>query len=362
MLLRIDPTIQIHFQSDLEGRRGLVVESIRRQAVFELFTPEVIRGLELASDWVTRRAYGHGLAELGMDQERAEQFIDDLLSHGLLQASVTGEEHAEDDARTRRWGASGWAAAAALLAAKRHQRYLDYSDIEGRKAEDTLMRAYRTEGAPPEIHKRYPGVATDLLPEPQGLGRTPPECRAAGAAGSARLTSERVSALLRHAFGATGIIDDPIQGPRLRKTHPSGGARHPVECYLACEAVDGLARGIYHYSVAEHGLDRVPGAGRAQGLIDRLTPGRPTSLMVVLTVLPARVMWRYRDPTSFIAMMLDVGHALENFCAVCRCEQLAHAVVTDPPVRELAGELGLAWLTEPPLAAIAIGDGTPVTT
>ena len=349
MWLRVDPTIHIHFQADAHDRRGLLVESIRQQALFELFTPAIVRALMLAGDWITRVAFEARLLELGVPRERASQFVDDLLAHGLLQEAADPHEHAELDERARRYAAAGCMATATLLAAKRHQRYLDYGSAEAWAGEDALMRAYRDDDPPPEITKRH--ADADLLPLPSGPPLDTPQ---------SALTIAWLSSLLRHAFGVTGFLDDPVQGRRLRKTHPSGGARHPVECYLVCSQVDGLAPGVHHYAVAEHALALLPGdpAGDPAALLDELLPGRRAPLVLVLTVTPARVMWRYREPTSFFAMMLDVGHALENFCAACRRAGLPHQPSSEVPTRALARLLDLAWLAEPPVAALAIGDVT----
>jgi hypothetical protein len=111
--------------------------------------------------------------------------------------------------------------------------------------------------------------------------------------------------------------------------------------------------------VDSHALERMPGDPVA--LLDELLPARRVPLALVFTVTPARVMWRYREPTSFFAMMLDVGHALENFCALCRRDRLAHEALTEVPVRALAARLSLAWLAEPPIAALVIGDSGTTT-
>jgi SagB-type dehydrogenase family enzyme len=337
--LRVDPTIHIHFQADANGRRGLLVESIRQQAPFGLFTTAILRALALAGDWITRSDYQQRLVELGLEPDRAIRFIDDLLAHGLLQQVEHPRQLADRDERARRWAASGCMATATLLDAKCFQRYLDYERSEAWMAEQALMRAYRDAGAPPDICKQHPEAEVHELPSPS-LGVAPP------------LTLEWLAALLRHAFGATGIIEDPVQGQRLRKTHPSGGARHPVECYLASLDVGGLASGIHHYAVASHSLERLP--GDPASLLAELLPDQRVPLLVILTVTPARVMWRYREPTSFFAMMLDVGHALENFCAVCRADRIAHEALTSVPMRALARQLHLNWLAEPPVAALAI--------
>src|SRR5262249_12062179 len=43
------------------------------------------------------------------------------------------------------------------------------------------------------------------------------------------------------------------------KTSPSGGARHPIEVYVAARSVCGLSPGFYHYASERHELDRLDG-------------------------------------------------------------------------------------------------------
>ncbi|MDF5808502.1 hypothetical protein P4123_14470 [Pseudomonas aeruginosa] len=52
-------------------------------------------------------------------------------------------------------------------------------------------------------------------------------------------------------------VPNPLGDVFVRKTSPSGGSLHPVEVYPIVLNVDGIERGIYHYSVRRHGLERL---------------------------------------------------------------------------------------------------------
>jgi len=60
------------------------------------------------------------------------------------------------------------------------------------------------------------------------------------------LTLAEVSQLLFAAQGVTG----EMYGTLLR-TAPSAGALYPFEVYMVVNNVDGLKKGIYHYSVRD---------------------------------------------------------------------------------------------------------------
>lgn len=200
-------------------------------------------------------------------------------------------------------------------------------------ADAALMAAYREEAPPPPVFKTYANAERVSLERTNACSKT--------------IDHASVSALMLTAFGLSGSMRDSVQGELLLKPHPSGGARHPLECYLACAEVPGIAAGLYHYSVRDHALDRLPGPS-------------PTSLddpalTLYLTARPERVMWRYREPSSFSVLMLDAGHALENFATCCRAAEVAHRVVLDLDQIAVSRMLDLPSLREIPLAALQIG-------
>ena len=68
------------------------------------------------------------------------------------------------------------------------------------------------------------------------------------------LKLETISQLLSFVWGATGYLHSPLFGKLLRKTSPSGGARHPGEVYLMALRVKDLRPGLYHYHPGQHYL------------------------------------------------------------------------------------------------------------
>ena len=79
-----------------------------------------------------------------------------------------------------------------------------------------------------------------------------------------------------------------------------------------------MAEGAYHYNVAAHRLDMVR-HGQLSAEFEDATfdlfkkyEDAPRAL-VVFTALYERAMWRYRDPRSWRAVLLDVGHAVAAF-------------------------------------------------
>jgi SagB-type dehydrogenase family enzyme len=313
-MLRVDAALHIHLDVDPPtGRRAMVVDHLVRSTRFELLSADALRALDRARQPIEEDAFVETLVADGLSPKRARTFIADALEHGLLQRCDASKSNSPP-----------LALEAKLLLAKGHQVYLDYASSEAYEAEQALMEAYRDGGPPPPIVKEYPGAPRIAM------GDTP------------------LARALRLAFGVTGTLEDPVQGTLLLKNHPSGGARHPIECYVTMNGA------TYHYLVREHALERIE--SHAGPLLAHMFPGSTRAAFVTLTAIPARVMWRYREPSSFAVMMLDAGHAAETLRIACAIEGLQCELKTSVDTAALSASLGLDCFEEMALVAAAIGE------
>ena len=113
------------------------------------------------------------------------------------------------------------------------------------------------------------------------------------------------------------------QGVRSVRTNatfrvvPSGGARHPLELYLAVKNVAGLEKGLYHYLAQTHELELIrPAADIEKQVVPVLNNQSFTAAAAVtffLTALPYRSEWRYTEAAGKLAL-LDAGHAMQSLC------------------------------------------------
>ncbi len=101
------------------------------------------------------------------------------------------------------------------------------------------------------------------------------------------------------------------------KTSPSGGARHPIECYALVRKVPGLPAGIYHYDAARHQLERL----RGRVSHDRIASYYPSSgyfaaanVHIFLTAVLSRQLWRYPYARAYRAALAEAGHVCQTFC------------------------------------------------
>jgi SagB-type dehydrogenase family enzyme len=130
-----------------------------------------------------------------------------------------------------------------------------------------------------------------------------------------------LSLLFDVCFGERTKIEFNIQGSFLRKSIPSGGARHPTEIFFATFSGCCISPGIYHYSVESHSLNCIERGDFYKEFeiatfdLFKKFKKRPVGLLT-FTSLYERAMWRYRDARSWRAVLIDVGHALMIFRTV----------------------------------------------
>jgi nitroreductase len=209
----------------------------------------------------------------------------------------------------------------------------DYSAPGWAREERALLDRYaRLWPAPPSVLER-PGLFHPL--PRRALLDGPPD-------GRRHILSLGVLAwVLQHSFGPVGEIKTR-HVTCIRRTSPSGGARHPAEvAVLLPRSIDGLPAGRYAYDVARHGLAYES---------DNIDP-KISSPAFVIRLRVGRAMWRYRDLRALRPVLLDVGHIAETLALLLNQAGLATTLVSAPP----PPSGNYAWLEEPPAAALIIG-------
>ena len=172
------------------------------------------------------------------------------------------------------------------------------------------------------------------------------------------LTLETVSQLLSLVWGVTGYLHSPIFGKLLRKTSPSGGARHPGEVYLMALRVKGLRAGLYHYHPAHHHLETISAHAtrdKAWLYCARQDFARNAAALFLMTAVFRRTMWKYHQPRAYRVVLLDAGHLCQTFCLVATWLGLAPfctAALKDTLIEE---DLGIDGVRESVLYVAGVG-------
>lgn len=304
-ILKINPFVRIDNEFNIVN----VVENER----FGMVNLKLIPFFDYMSSWRSASDARDRLRELlGISTDQASEMRDDFVDADLLVRPGSAYDTLFE--RSREWVNAGW------------QEELDYyltvtDSMEGHSSSSGRMwikRAWDGEEVP-DNYKTYDSSETISLEEPDvfetigveggGLVPTP-----AGASGENEVTRRQLSELLYLAFGEIGTHPVPGITEFIKRTSPSGGARHPTEAYVAIRDVTDVPRGIYHYSVKEHALELVTDTD-----VTRLAEYVPSvdgddfKLLVVCGSRIERNMMKYKFPRCYTVITQDVGHLLQTF-------------------------------------------------
>ncbi|EYT64006.1 hypothetical protein H489_0109905 [Curtobacterium flaccumfaciens UCD-AKU] len=131
----------------------------------------------------------------------------------------------------------------------------------------------------------------------------------------------RFSAIVSGTFGVRRhqpAYFDPITGYHqveiVKKSIPSGGSRHPSELFLEVLRSPKMATGTWHYNATRRQLQRISSSTATEEVESSADWVVRTHIVSVVR----RAMFRYRDPRSFRAILVDAGHADAQFEAIAK--------------------------------------------
>ena len=223
-------------------------------------------------------------------------------------------------------------------------------DVRYWSRQESARRARKRVDPKPASHKRYRGVERIDLPEPA-------EGQFAGIAAARRtwrrfskipITLEDLSTVLGVSAGVqkwarVGKGEIPL------KTSPSGGARHPIECYAVVGNVTGLKPAIYHYAADRHALERIGGPvpiDRMRAYVPQSRYFANASAMVFFTAVFARQLWRYTYSRAYRAALIEAGHVCQTFLLTATSLGLAPYCVMGLADTLIESDLGIDGITE----------------
>ncbi len=164
-----------------------------------------------------------------------------------------------------------------------------------------------------EFAKSYPGADVTKLPRVRHSGMSVEKAiagrRSVRQYHSRALAAGELSLVVFAACGKTG----PGKGTAFRAA-PSAGATYPLELYVVVNKVEGIAPGLYHYSVADHALELV----RSGDLADEAREASwgqdsvgECAAFLVLAAVPERCERKYGENCSRYIPM-EAGHIVQN--------------------------------------------------
>ena len=229
-----------------------------------------------------------------------------------------------------------------------------------RREFDRAFRAKTREKPPPPSVKRYRGNSIVLS--------TPPRDGQFADVLLARRTWRRfarqplpldeLSLLLDLTAGIQHWMISATGDRSPLKTSPSGGARHPIDVYVAARRVDGLPRGLYHYAADRHRLDRIRGGLRGREVVDYLPQQDWYADAAVLLLFVAsfdRTLYRYPYARAYRSTLIEAGHLCQTFCLTATWRGLAPFCTMALADTAIERDLGLDGIRESVLYAAGVG-------
>jgi SagB-type dehydrogenase family enzyme len=266
----------------------------------------------------------------------------------------------------KEWTGFGWSDALDYWIATKDYPFLDYSDVESVGIEKSLMKHYSKMGKPPSNYKAYNDAKRIRLSENLhsldnvNLNSAMLVDFTKRKANKDPMSLGQLSELLSYPFSSVGHVITKNQGKFLIKLVPSGGARHPAEAY-AILLNSKVGQGVFHYSVRDGVLEQIHQNVNTEQLEHMIYQLRqvharfePKLVLVISLVFP-RSMWRYRESRTYRAVHHDLGHIIETLRLVCNARGLNFYFGYGMDENALESYLKLNSKTESVICFVAIG-------
>ena len=212
----------------------------------------------------------------------------------------------------------------------------------------------------PPTGKRYPRARTVTLPRPEldhAFAEVLLARRTSRRYSSEPVTVGQLSSMLAFSAGVQQWASTP-DGEVPLKTSPSGGARHPIECYVVVRDVAGLRPSIYHYASDRHVLERIGGAvpiERMKAYVPESGYFAKASAMVFFTAVFTRQLWRYPYSRAYRAALVEAGHVCQTFLLTATSLGLAPYCLMGLADTLIEQDLGIDGITESVLYCAGVG-------
>ncbi|MCK5628107.1 SagB/ThcOx family dehydrogenase [Candidatus Bathyarchaeota archaeon] len=194
----------------------------------------------------------------------------------------------------------------------------------------------------PKTFKNYPDSITVKLRLPEGTKNLSLEESLKNRRSVRRFASEPINKIqLSYLLWASTGIRRKVGGYEFR-TAPSAGALYPIETYLISNNVDGLEKGIYHYSVRSHLLEELKTGDFAQAFAQAALGQeliRESAIVVIWTAIFARSKWKYNQ-RAYRYVYLDAGHIAQNLALAASSVNLGSCQIGaffDDEINQLVG-------------------------
>lgn len=254
----------------------------------------------------------------GVDSNTAEQVLNGLIEAQLL---ISEQSCLPDIEQMKIWENYGWRDAFDFHSTTRDLGFNpDYEDYQ--EAMNGYFDAVRQ-----GLDKQSPGPYKEYTDKPfielirtrariDGISFKKTIARRQPLAPYSResITIEQFSELMEQVYAMRSETRG-LLGTHMKRTSPSGGARHPIEAYVAINSIEQIPCGLYHYSTKRHCLELLrEGDFRDEvaSICFEKTAIKTAAATIFLTARWARHMWKYRYARSYRMVLFDTGHLIQT--------------------------------------------------
>lgn len=166
--------------------------------------------------------------------------------------------------------------------------------------------------------KNYPRLQQIALPKAENLdislGRSIINRQSERDFSKKPVSCQQISNLL---FYSAGIKKDGLARGENRRAYPSGGARYPLEIYLAVFEGKDIKEGVYHYNVKNHGLEKLLEKNCRQEFLEIIGQDliKNASFILLISAVFNRTIIKYKD-RGYRLVLLEAGHLGQNISLV----------------------------------------------
>jgi len=212
----------------------------------------------------------------------------------------------------------------------------------------------------PSPFKIYPALEAIPLPKEFAMTGAPAlEAIASSGiepAGEQRLRLDQLASLLLYSAGVTKQKTFP-GGEIFYRAAACAGALYPVELYIVCGELDGLAAGVYHFNPGDFALRQLR-TGDLRGALAQAsgneTRVQSAPVTLIYSALSWRSTWKYRD-RAYRYHYWDSGMIAANTLAMAAAHRLPAEVVMGFVEADVNKLIGIDGENELALNLIALG-------
>jgi SagB-type dehydrogenase family enzyme len=222
-------------------------------------------------------------------------------------------------------------------------------------------------GKSPSPIKNVKGISTFVLPPPGNIHdskstllKVLDDRKSIRTYGGRHVSVDQLSYLLYHSARIKGIFKSK-EGTLTKRPYASGGARYPLEIYVANNSVSGIQKGIHYYDPLDHKLNLINKNTSFQKrfnkfIMDVQHPlmNREPDALFIITAVFARTMWKY-EKLGLSLILSDLGCLYQTMYLVATEMNLAPCPIGKTDEETVKKWLNLNWFEESHVGTFMLG-------